>query len=109
MKVLPAHVDREARWEAKTWGDDPNVRRLFQSTAHNLHSTRRRGKREVRVSGTVHLQLGLCPPPGETIVGLTEEWAKEVIGKLSRRSRGEDDVELKRLKDSLLAAPAVSS
>jgi hypothetical protein len=55
------------------------------------------------------LQLGILPPPGETIVGLTEEWAKEVIGKLSRRSRGEDDVELKRLKDSLLAAPAVSS
>lgn len=60
------------------------------------------------MSGTVHLQLGILPPPGEIPLGLTEEWAQDVLGKLSRRSRGEDDVELKKLRDSLLAAPAVS-
>lgn len=80
---------------------------LLQATAYDLHSSRRPQRKSVSISGTVHLQVGLVLPPGEIPKGLTEEWASEVVLKLRKKRSDEDDA-LNRLKESVLAVPAVS-
>ena len=80
---------------------------MLQATAYDLHSSRRPRKKSVSISGTVHLQVGLVLPPGEIPKGLTEEWASEVVLKLRKKRSDEDDA-LNRLKESVLAVPAVS-
>jgi hypothetical protein len=46
-------------------------------------------------------------PPGEIPKGLTEEWASEVVLRLRKKRSDEDDAS-NRLKESVLAVPAVS-
>jgi hypothetical protein len=82
---------------------------LQQPSAHMLHSTRRRRRKEVSVSGLVHLQIGLVPPPGEVPVGLTDEWAEDVVRKLGRASAEPHLVDRRLPESSWLTVPAVSS
>lgn len=74
-------------------------------TAHPLHSSRNKKAKDLEVSGSVNLQVGLLPLPGVVPSGLTEEWAEEVVSKLMKGPETRDS-EQRMIKESLLAVPA---